>query len=53
MASEIRRLETDPRQHSDLKAKALFETTAEVLIGLKKACEDYGQGSETAWQKAS
>lgn len=32
------------------KAQALFETTAEVLLGLKKAYTDYKSGSETAWQ---
>jgi hypothetical protein len=32
------------------KAQALLETTAEVLLGLKKAYEDYGQGREKAWQ---
>jgi hypothetical protein len=32
------------------KAQALFETTAEVLIGLKKAYQDYGGGKEQAWQ---
>jgi len=32
------------------KAQALFETTAEVLLGLKKAYDDYKGGSEKAWQ---
>jgi hypothetical protein len=32
------------------KAQALFETTAEVLIGLKKAYDDYVTGKEEAWQ---
>jgi hypothetical protein len=36
--------ETEP------KAQALFETTAEVALGLKKAYEDYAKGSENAWQ---
>ena len=31
------------------KAQALLETTAEVLLGLKKAYEDYKGGSEAAW----
>lgn len=38
---------TDPR------AQALFETTAEVLLGLRKTYEDFEQGSEPAWRKAS
>lgn len=32
------------------KAQALFETTAEVLLGLKKAYQDYKEGNEKAWQ---
>ena len=32
------------------KAQALFETTAEVLLGLKKAYTDYKAGGEQAWQ---
>lgn len=32
------------------KAQALLETTAEVLLGLKKAYEDYARGGEKAWQ---
>ncbi len=32
------------------KAQALLETTAEVLIGLKKAYQDYEGGGENAWQ---
>jgi hypothetical protein len=32
------------------KAQALFETTAEVLIGLQKAFSDYEEGSELAWR---
>lgn len=34
---------------SEPKAEALFETTAEVLLGLKKAYADYGAGGEKAW----
>ena len=36
----------------DPKAQALFETTAEVLGGLKKAYEHYEQHSEGAWKAA-
>lgn len=32
------------------KAQALFETSAEVLIGLKKAYTDYEKGGEDAWK---
>jgi hypothetical protein len=43
----------DVNKTSDPKAAALFETTAEVLIGLRKAYEDYEQKNENAWKKAS
>jgi hypothetical protein len=33
------------------KAQALFETTAEVLIGLQKASTDYEDGNEPAWRR--
>lgn len=36
----------------DPKAQALFETTAEVLLGLRKAYEDFEQGAP-AWRKRS
>jgi hypothetical protein len=32
------------------KAQALFETTAEVLMGLSKAYADYEKGNERAWK---
>jgi hypothetical protein len=34
------------------RAQALFETTAEVLIGLEKAFSDYEQRGEPAWKGA-
>ena len=34
----------------DPKARALFETAAEVLLGLRKAFEDYEEGTEAAWR---
>jgi hypothetical protein len=37
---------------NDPKAQALLETT-EVLIGLRKAYEDFEKGTEEAWKKAS
>jgi hypothetical protein len=36
----------DVKKVSDPKAQALFETTAEVLIGLKQAYEHYESKSE-------
>jgi ElaB/YqjD/DUF883 family membrane-anchored ribosome-binding protein len=38
---------------SDPKAQALFETTAEVLIGIRKAFEDFERRNEQAWKQAS
>ena len=35
---------------ADPKAQALFETTAEVLDGLRSAYEHYEERSESAWQ---
>jgi hypothetical protein len=35
---------------SDLKAQALFETTAQVLIGLEKAFTHFERRSENAWK---
>jgi HD-like signal output (HDOD) protein len=43
----------DVKKVSDPKAQALFETTAEVLIGLRKAFEDFEQKTEEGWKKAS
>ena len=43
----------DVSKISDPKAQALFETTAEVLAGLRKAYEDFEQKNEEAWTKAS
>ena len=31
-------------------SKAMFETAAEVLTGLKKAFSDYEQKNESAWR---
>ena len=33
------------------KAQALFETTAEVCLGLAKAFEHYEEQSEPAWKR--
>jgi hypothetical protein len=43
----------DVHKIKDPKAEALFETTAEVLMGLRKAYEDFEQRNEQAWRKAS
>ncbi len=59
--ANLKRMLTDVIEHarkdvgeiSDPKAQALFETTAEVLSGIKKALEDFEQGNERAWKRAS
>ena len=43
---------SDVSKISDPKAQALFETTAEVLLGLRKALEDFERGNEEAWKRA-
>ena len=35
----------------DPQLKAVLETGAEVLGGLRQAFVDYGKGSEAAWQR--
>jgi hypothetical protein len=46
----IQRARRDIGDIDDPRAKALFETTAEVLIGLKTAFDHYEQGTEEAWR---
>jgi hypothetical protein len=36
---------------SDPQAKAMLETGAEVLGGLRQAFVDYGEASEEAWRR--
>jgi len=43
-------LRKDISRVDDPQAKALFETSAEVLLGLKTAFTDYEKGEEEAWQ---
>jgi hypothetical protein len=38
---------------SDPRAQALFETSAEVLLGLEKAYQDFEDRSERAWKGAA
>ena len=42
----------DVTKISDPRAQALFETSAEVLLGLAKAFEDFEQKSEAVWKAA-
>lgn len=43
-------LRKDIGRVDDPQAKALFETTAEVLLGLKTAFTHFDQGEEEAWR---
>jgi len=45
----IEHLRQDVQKVDDLRAKALFETSAEVLGGLDKAFSDYESKNEAAW----
>lgn len=43
-------LRTDVEKISDLKCQAMFEVSAEVIIGLIKAFDDYKNKNEKAWK---
>ena len=45
----ISHLRADLQQVDEPQLKAMFETSAEVLSGLKKAYSDYEQKREPAW----
>jgi hypothetical protein len=47
----IDHLREDVEKVDDPSAKALFETSAEVLGGLEKAFSDYESKTEPAWKK--
>lgn len=55
IAAKIAALREDMRTaiHAvqDPQAKAMLETGAEVLGGLRQAFVDYADGSEAAWQR--
>ncbi len=56
--AKIKQMLDDVAQHAredvgkvkDPKAQALFETTAEVLLGLRKAYDHFEQKTEEAWK---
>jgi len=50
MREIIVHLREDVGKVTEAKAQALFETSAEVLIGLVKAFDDYEKKSEAAWR---
>jgi hypothetical protein len=47
----IDHLRADIEKVDELQLKAMFETAAEVLGGLKKAFSDYEKKNESAWRK--
>ena len=50
MRQLIEHLRKDVGKVTEPKAQALFETSAEVLIGLVTAFNDYEKKSEAAWR---
>jgi hypothetical protein len=44
-------LRQDVTKIDEPRAMALFETAAEVLLGLAKAFDDYERGDERAWRR--
>jgi hypothetical protein len=50
MKDLIDHLRDDVSKVDDPKAKALFETSAEVIAALQKAFTDYEEKNETAWK---
>ncbi len=48
----IKDLRADVGQLPDPQARALFETSAEVITGLTKAFDDYEEKEEAAWQNS-
>jgi hypothetical protein len=47
----IDHLRADVGKVDEPQLEAMFETSAEVLSGLKKAFSDYEQKKESAWRK--
>ena len=46
-------LREDVQKVDEPRAQALFETAAEVLLGLRNAFVDYEKGEEPAWQRSA
>jgi G3E family GTPase len=46
----IANMRNDVMKVNDPRAKALLETSAEAITGLKNACDDYNAGVEPAWR---
>lgn len=50
-ADLIAHLREDIEKIDEPQAKAMFETSAEVIAGLKKTFEHYEDQNETAWRE--
>lgn len=50
LADLAEHLREDVTKVDEPQAKALFETSAEVLLGLRNAFLDYEKGEEDAWR---
>lgn len=50
MTDLAQHLREDVEKVDDPRAKAMFETAAEVLLGLGKAFADFEEGAEPAWR---
>jgi len=46
----VQHMREDVTKVSNPKAQALFETSAEVLTGLRTAYDHFEQGTEPAWK---
>jgi hypothetical protein len=51
LSETIAHLRDDIDKVEEPQFKAMFETAAEVLVGLTKAFSDYEQKKETAWRR--
>lgn len=47
----IDQLRREVTEVDDARAKALFETSAEVIGGLSNAFRDFEEGTEAAWRR--
>ncbi len=50
LRADVEHLRRDIERVDDPKLRAMFETSAEVLLGLIKAYDHYDAGSEPAWR---
>ena len=50
LGETVDRLRQDVNKVDEPQLKAMFETSAEVLVGLQKAFSDYERKNEDAWR---